>query len=81
MKIGDYFFKTRMPDGNFTTSILRVAIIGESLKSYHVKLLQRGPSGQYIGTKYWARKHNVKNIYEAEKNRHEIENIRMPYKD
>jgi hypothetical protein len=66
---------------NYTDSYavckVRVEIIGESSKSYHVKLLQRGPLGQQIGTTYWPRKRNVINITEVGV----LPDIRLPYKD
>jgi len=61
----------------FDTHRVKVEIIGESAKSYHVKLLERGPQGQHVGTTYWARKRNVININRAV----EQQNVRLPYKD
>lgn len=62
----------------FTTYAVKVEIIGESAKSYHVRLLERGPLGQQIGTTYWPRKRNVVNITEVGNG---VPDIRLPYKD
>ena len=59
---------------------VRVEIIGESKKSYHVKLLERGPLGQQIGTTYWARKRNVTNITKVGQ-RLAVPDTWLPYKD
>lgn len=61
----------------YATHKVRVEIIGESDKSYHVKLLERGPLGQQIGTTYWPRKRNVINII----GERAFSDVRLPYKD
>lgn len=61
----------------YATHKVRVEIIGESDKSYHVKLLERGPLGQQIGTTYWPRKRNVINIIGEQA----FSDVRLPYKD
>lgn len=67
----------------YATHKVRVEIIGESAKSYHVKLLERGPLGQQIGTTYWPRKRNVTNITEVgdQPVLQAVPDIRLPYKD
>lgn len=60
---------------------VQVEIIGESAKSYHVKLLECGPLGQQIGTTYWPRKRNVVNITEIGNEVQAVPDIRLPYKD
>lgn len=85
MKIGTYIMKLFNYTDQYVTHNLRVEIIGESDKSYHVRLLERGPLGQQIGTTYWPRKRNVINITEVGE-RPEVEvrvfpDVRLPYKD
>ena len=41
---------------------VQVEIIGETKKSFRVKLLQQGPKGEKIGTMFCPRKRNVINI-------------------
>lgn len=64
----------------YDTHKVRVEIIGESEKSYHVKLLERGPLGQQIGTTYRARKRNVTNITKVGQ-RLAVPDTWLPYKD
>lgn len=80
MQTGTYLMKLPKYDESFILHRIRVKIIGESEKSYHVELLERGPSGQRIGTKYWPRKRNVVNLSNNEVTR-EVVDIRLPYKD
>jgi hypothetical protein len=80
MKTAIYLFKIRKPNGEFITFPTPVKLIGESKKSFHVELLERGPVGQHIGTKYWPRKRNVVKIMENEMTA-DIAIIRLPYKD
>lgn len=68
----------------YATYKVQVEIIGESAKSYHVKLLERGPLGQQIGTTYWPRKRNVINITEVGSDpqiARVAPDVRLPYKD
>lgn len=74
MRTGMYIMRLFSYPDRFTTHRVRVEVIGESAKSYHVRLLERGPTGQQVGTTYWPRKHNVVNINAATE-------IRLPYKD
>jgi hypothetical protein len=66
MKTGIYQLKIFNYDRDFECFPVKVKILRESKKSYLVELLERGPLGQHIGTKYWPRKRNVVNIMESE---------------
>lgn len=81
MKIGTYIMKLFNYTDQYVTHKVQVEIIGESAKSYHVKLLERGPLGQQIGTTYWPRKRNVINITEVRNGVQAVPDIRLPYKD
>jgi len=79
MRIGTYIMKMFNYTDQFVTHRVRVEIIGESSKSYFVRLLERGPAGQPIGTTYRPRKHNVINIADARQRF--VPDLRLPYKD
>lgn len=79
MITGTYLMKLFNYTDQYSAHKVRVEIIGESAKSYHVKLLERGPLGQQIGTTYWPRKRNVINITEV--GVQAVPDIRLPYKD
>ncbi len=83
MKTGTYIMKLFNFSDQYVTHRVRVEIIGESEKSYHVKLLERGPMGQQIGTTYWPRKRNVVNIVDTGDRPvlRTAPDVRLPYKD
>jgi hypothetical protein len=64
MKTGTYMMKVFDFTDQYKTFPVKVEIINEIPKNYRVKLLERGPNGQHIGTMYWPRKRNVVNIKE-----------------
>ncbi len=78
MKKATYIMRKHCFSGEFKSHPVPVEIIGESDKSYQVKLLERGPEGQYVGTTYWVRKHNVINIRNTADS---PVDVRMPYID
>ena len=68
MRIGTYKMKVFDFSEQYKVFNIKVEIINETPKSYHVRLLERGPNGQHIGATFWPRKRNVINIKEVEIN-------------
>ena len=81
MKTATYHYRTYNYQGGYIPHTMRVEIIGESAKSYHVKYLEFHANGSRPGTLSWVRKDKLKIDQAAEVRPAAQVEVRLPYKE
>lgn len=81
MKTATYYYRTYNYQGGYVPHTMRVEVIGESAKSYHVKYLEFHANGSRPGTLSWVRKDKIKIDQVAEVRQAAAVEVRLPYKD
>lgn len=81
MKTATYHYRTYDYQGGYNPHTMRVEVIGESAKSYHIKYLEFHANGSRPGTLTWVRKDKVKIDQAAEVRPAAPVEVRLPYKE
>lgn len=76
-----YYYRTYDYQGGYIPQTMRVEIISESAKSYHIKYLEFHANGSRPGTLTWVRKDKIKIDQTAEVREAAQVEVRLPYKD